>query len=56
MFLIYHYFEFMGKSGIVFDMIVPNKKTAEEWIANKGKSSISYKYEKVDYYFGDKRW
>lgn len=56
MFLIYHYFDFMGKSGIVFDMIVPNKKTAEEWIANKGKSSILYKYEKVDYYFGDKRW
>ena len=56
MFLIYHYFDFMSKSGLVFDVIVPNKKTAEEWITNKGESSISYKYEKVDYYFGDKRW
>ena len=56
MFLIYHYFDFMEKSGLVFDMIVPNKKTAEEWMTNKGESSISYKYEKVDYYFGDKRW
>ena len=56
MFLIYHYFDFMGKSGLVFDVIVPNKKTAEEWITNKGESGISYKYEKIDYYFGDKRW
>lgn len=53
MVLIYHYFDFMGKSGLVFDMITFDESSAEEWIKLYGSSSISYKYERVRYYGGN---
>ena len=56
MFIIYHYHNFMGVSGVVFDMTVPTEKIAEEWIAEHGNPSIRYNYEKVGYYFGKRTW
>ena len=52
MVLIYHYFDFMGKSGLVFDMVTSTEELAEEWIKLYGSSAISYKYERVHYYEG----
>ena len=52
MVLIYHYFDFMGKSGLVFDMVTSTEELAEEWIKLYGSSAISYKYERVHYYGG----
>lgn len=56
MFIIYHYHNFMGVSGVIFDMTVPTEKMAEEWIAEHGNPSIRYNYEKVGYYFGKRIW
>ena len=44
MVLIYHYFDFMGKSGLAFDMVTSTEELAEEWIKLYGTKDNSKKY------------